>query len=213
MKLIAEGAEAKIYLTEIENKKYIIKERVSKTYRIKEIDDKLRKTRTRKELKILDKAIKYKINVPLLHKSSSEKNFKIVMEYLDGSNLADSLDSFSDKERINICREIGKQTALMHNEDIIHGDLTTSNMILKDDKVFFIDFGLGFISDQAEHKAVDLHLIEQALESKHYIYFESNFKAIIEGYKKYSINNKEILNRLDKVEGRGRYKNKNKLMN
>ena len=127
MKLIAEGAEAKIYL---END-LIIKERIPKDYRIKTIDDSLRKSRTRKELKILDKASNI-INVPKLHSSSSEKDFKIVMEFIDGKKLAESLDSFSDKERVSICHEVGKQAAIMHNNNIIHGDLTTSNMILKD---------------------------------------------------------------------------------
>ena len=206
MKLIAEGAEAKIYL---END-LIIKERIPKDYRIKTIDDSLRKSRTRKELKILDKASNI-INVPKLHSSSSEKDFKIVMEFIDGKKLAESLDSFSDKERVSICHEVGKQAAIMHNNNIIHGDLTTSNMILKNNKVFFIDFGLGFISDQIEHKAVDLHLIEQALESKHYTHFKSSFNAVIESYKKYSNKSKDILDRLSKVEGRGRYKSKNKL--
>ena len=212
MKLIAEGAEAKIYLTKIDSKNYIIKERVPKTYRIKEIDEYLRKTRTRKELRILEKASKI-INVPKLYSSSSEKNFKIVMEYLDGKKLADHLDSFSDKERVTICKNVGKQVALMHNHNIIHGDLTTSNMILKNNDVFLIDFGLGFISDKIEHKAVDLHLIEQALESKHYINFKSSFEAIINSYKKYSNNFKLIFDRLDKVGSRGRYKSKNKFKN
>jgi len=81
-------------------------------------------------------------------------------------------------------------------------------MILKDDKVYFIDFGLGFINDKAEHKAVDLHLLKQALESKHYRHFESCFKDVIDSYCK-NINDKtSILERLDKVEKRGRYKNK-----
>ena len=206
MKLIDEGAEAKIYL----DNNLIIKKRIPKTYRIKVIDDCLRKTRTRKELRILIKASNI-INVPKVHFSSSEKDFKIVMEFIDGKKLAEHLDNFSDKERTHICHEIGKQTALMHNSNIIHGDLTTSNMISKENKIFFIDFGLGFISDKIEDKAVDLHLIEQALQSKHYTHFQSSFNEVIDTYKKYSNKNKEIFDRLDKVNERGRYKNKNRL--
>jgi Kae1-associated kinase Bud32 len=95
----------------------------------------------------------------------------------------------------------------MHDKDIIHGDLTTSNMILKE-KVYFIDFGLGFNSTRIEDKAVDLHLLRQAFESKHYKHFEEFFKEVLEGYK-LSKNWKEVLNRLEKVEMRGRYKRKN----
>ncbi|MBI2148373.1 Kae1-associated serine/threonine protein kinase [Candidatus Woesearchaeota archaeon] len=205
MKLINQGAEAKIYL----DKNIIIKERIPKTYRIKELDEKIRKQRTRREISMLEKASKI-INVPKILMGSSEKEFKIFMEFIDGKKLSESLDLFDDKKRIEICNNIGKEVALMHSVNIIHGDLTTSNMILKDDKVFLIDFGLSFIDPKVEHKAVDLHLIRQALDSKHYKNYESSFKSVLDGYKKYSNESKEVLDRLNKVDIRGRYKQKNK---
>ena len=72
-------------------------------------------------------------------------------------------------------------------------------------KVYFIDFGLGFESNRIEDKAVDLHLIKQALEAKHFRYFESFFSNVLKGYKT-SKNSSIVLQRLDKVESRGRYK-------
>ncbi len=206
--LISQGAEAKIF----KENNLVIKERNAKSYRIKELDEKIRKYRTRREISILEKASKI-IPVPKLSNSSSEKDFKIVMEFINGKKLAEHLDLFNDKKRIIICEIIGKQVAQLHNNNIIHGDLTTSNMILKDDEIYFIDFGLSFIDQKAEHKAVDLHLLKQALESKHYKNFESSFKAVLEGYKKTCKNHKDVLDRLDKVEGRGRYKSKNKIAN
>jgi len=203
--LISQGAEAKLY----KEGDLIIKDRISKSYRIKEIDEKIRKLRTRREISILERASKI-IPVPKLNKESSEKNYKVVMEFIDGEKLADTLDSFSEEKRIKICKIIGEQVALLHNNDIVHGDLTTSNMILKNDKVYFIDFGLSFIDSKEEHKAVDLHLLKQALESKHYRNYEPSFKAVLEGYESKSKDYKKILVRLDKVEGRGRYKSKNK---
>jgi len=109
-----------------------------------------------------------------------------------------------------LLREVGGKIAKMHDKDIIHGDLTTSNMIIRNPslstrKVYFVDFGLGFDSKKIEDKAVDLYLLKQALESKHYKHFEESFKEVIEGYK-LSKNWKEVLNRLKKVEKRGRYK-------
>lgn len=202
--LIAQGAEAKIF----KENSIIIKERIPKTYRIKEIDEKIRKYRTRRETSILEKASKL-IPVPII-KNSSEKDFKISMEFIDGKKLAEELDSFSDKKRTELCQTIGKQIAILHNSNIIHGDLTTSNMILKENKLYFIDFGLSFIDQKEEHKAVDLHLIKQALESKHYKHFESSFKAVLEGYKEESKEYKKVIERLEKVEARGRYKSKNK---
>ncbi len=207
--LLAQGAEAKIYKFSIENEICVLKERISKTYRIKELDEKIRKYRTRREINILEKASKI-IPVPKLNPASSEKDFTIVMAYIDGKKLTDCLDDFTDEKRIRICKEIGKNTALLHNNNIIHGDLTTSNIMLRDNIVYFIDFGLGFIDNKIEHKAVDLHLLKQALESKHYKHFESSFHTVLEGYKENSRDYDKVINRLNKVEKRGRYKNRKK---
>src|SRR3989344_9185764 len=201
--LISQGAEAKIY----KENNLIIKERIPKNYRIKTIDNKIRKLRTRREITILKKAYKL-IPVPEVKDNSSEKTFKIYMDYIDGKQLAKHLDNLENKSEI--CKTIGKQLALLHNNNIVHGDLTTSNMILKNKKLYFIDFGLSFIDPKPEHKAVDLHLLKQALESKHYKNFESSFKNVLKGYKLKSKEYQTILNRLEKVEGRGRYKQKNK---
>lgn len=207
--LIAQGAEAKIFKFSIDNKTYIAKERISKSYRIKELDNKIRRYRTRREINSLKRCIKI-IPVPKVHNASSESGERIVMDFIEGKKLVDHLDLLNNKKRLVICKTIGKQTAILHNNNIIHGDLTTSNMILKNKKLYFIDFGLSFIDQKIEHKAVDLHLLKQALESKHYKHYESSFKAVLNSYKKYCNNSKEVLSRLDQVEGRGRYKSKNK---
>ena len=195
--IISQGAEA-ILIREGDK---LVKQRVSKGYRVKELDSKLIKTRTRQEAKLLEK-VKEEINVPkVLNVSESE----IVMEFIPGDKLSEHLDNYSEEKRNKICRMIGKQVAKMHDLDIIHGDLTTSNMILHNDKVYFIDFGLGFVNSHVEHKAVDLHLIRQALESKHYRHFEKSFKELLQGYKECK-DYTEVVKRLEKVSSRGRYK-------
>ncbi len=201
-KIIQQGAEAILY---VEDGK-LIKERIKKGYRIKEIDDSLRKLRTRKETKLLEKA--KIIDVPEVY-DSSDKNMKIVMEYLRGDLIKDILDGIDSGKRKSICKNIGKNISVLHEKDIIHGDLTTSNMILRKNKVYFIDFGLGFISDKVEDKAVDLHLLKKALMAKHYRISEEVFENVLEGYKE-NKSFKEVLNRLEKVESRGRYKRKGK---
>lgn len=193
MKEIAKGAEATIYL----EKNKIIKIRTPKGYRIKEIDDALRKSRVRHEVKILQK-------IPVPHPkliSFDEKDMKIEMEYIDGIK-------FRDAFSVNLCQKIGEYVAKMHNHNIIHGDLTTSNMILKKKEIYFIDFGLSYFSTKVEDKAVDLHLLKEALESKHYKEAEKAFKEIIKGYKKTSKNADEILLRFSLVEERGKNKHK-----
>jgi len=100
---------------------------------------------------------------------------------------------------------IGENLAKLHDNNIIHSDLTTSNMILKSDKVYFIDFGLGFESNRLEDKATDLRLIKQAFEAKHSKKSKLYFSSLLKGYYK-SKNAKIVLNQLKKVESRGRYK-------
>ncbi|MBI2667814.1 Kae1-associated serine/threonine protein kinase [Candidatus Woesearchaeota archaeon] len=198
MKLIKQGAEANIYL----DNNVIIKQRISKNYRIKEIDKVIRKFRTRREAKVIEKIE----NAPKIIKFS-DKDMTIEMEYIDGKVLSQIFDGLNDKEKQAICMSIGENIAELHNKDIIHGDLTTANMILKD-KIYFIDFGLSFFSNKIEDKAVDIHLLKEVLKSKHYNNYEKYFDLILKGYK-ISKDYNEIISRLKKVESRGRYKKKN----
>jgi len=200
MKIIAQGAEAKIRLDSSRN--LIIKDRISKSYRHPELDKKIRKRRTKSETKLLEKASKI-INSP--SPKESKEFDKIKMPFIKGKKLSEYLDKFQLKEQKRICREIGESIAKLHKEDIIHGDLTTSNMILKN-KVFFIDFGLGYISRKIEDKAVDLHLLKQALEAKHFENWEILLKEIFKEYKKNYSEAKKIFERLKAVERRGRYR-------
>ncbi|MBU2590321.1 MAG: Kae1-associated serine/threonine protein kinase [Nanoarchaeota archaeon] len=201
MKKIAQGAEAIIWLKD--NK--IIKERIEKKYRHIDIDKRIRQKTTRFEARLLEKAREI-IPVPKVLKSC-DKAMIIEMEFIEGKKLRDEIDKMSSKERQDIFQRVGKKVAKLHNNNIIHGDLTTSNMLIRE-KIYFIDFGLGFISQKVEDKAVDLHLLHRALESKHYKHFEELFNAVMEGYKEEIKDFKEIEKRLEKVKKRGRYKNK-----
>ena len=199
LKIIQQGAEAKIILSN----NSIIKDRIKKSYRIPELDDRIRKLRTRSEAKLLNKASKF-IPTPDVIKVD-EKAKEIVMDFIDGEKLSDHLDSFPLKKQKEICKSMGESVAKLHDADIIHGDLTTSNMILKNSKIYFIDFGLGFISHKFEDKAVDIHLLRQALEAKHFKHWEDLFEEVLKGYSK-SKDSKIVLERLKAVEKRGRYK-------
>jgi tRNA A-37 threonylcarbamoyl transferase component Bud32 len=234
MKKISKGAEATIYS---DNDK-IIKKRTPKSYRIKEIDDKLRKSRTRREAKILQK-LPNEICHPELIKMD-DKNMEVVMSKINGSKIRDILDIVTQHDNqialqnskflkrqgklcndnscnsdnketyynnLKLCNEIGNKVAMMHNLGIIHGDLTTSNMIY-DKKIFLIDFGLSYFSEKIEDKAVDIHIFRQAIESKHHTVYKKAYKLFLEGYKQKSNNYDEIIKRLETVESRGRNKGK-----
>ncbi len=252
--IIQQGAEAIISL--YKRKNWIFKDRIKKSYRIPELDKKIIKSRTKSEAKLLNKASEI-INVPVPEKEySQEEHFRITMPFINGKKLSDNLDNFPLKKQKEICKQIGEDVAKLHDENIIHGDLTTSNMILvenipahsrsqinsskltsssfshkksikqitkssakksgkadfvainpraKGEGIYFIDFGLGFISHKFEDKAVDIHLLKQALEAKHFKHWETLFGEFSKGYKK-SKDAEKTLNQLIKVEKRGRYK-------
>jgi len=201
-KLIAQGAEAKILLSN----NFIIKDRIKKSYRIPELDNQIRKRRTKSETKLLQKASEI-INspAPITNDARERVNTKIKMPFIKGKKLSEHLDKFDLKKQKQICKQIGESIAKLHEQDIIHGDLTTSNMILQKDKVFFIDFGLGYFNGKYEDKAVDIHLLKQALEAKHFQHWKILYKEVEKGYKNYSEAEK-VFNQLIKVEKRGRYK-------
>jgi len=194
--IIQQGAEAVL----IKSGGRVLKRRLKKSYRLTVIDNKLRKARTKSESKLLEKSFKI-INTPRVLKTDK---FEIDMEFVDGLKLFDNLDLLENWE--DVCKDIGVNIAKLHDNDVIHGDLTTSNMILSDNRVYFIDFGLGYGNGKIEDKAVDLHLIKQALEAKHFAKWESYWEKVSEGYLGESKNAREVLKRLEKVEKRGRYK-------
>jgi len=193
MKLIGSGAEALIFL----DGKRVIKKRIKKNYRIDELDLALRKNRTRTEAKILEKI---PVDAPKLFKTDMTETLE--MEFISGEKIRDVLD-----HNPLLAKEIGLKTSILHDAGIIHGDLTTSNIILKGEKIFFIDFGLSFFSEKIEDKAVDIHLFKQALESKHYKISDEAFKHFLNGYK-LTKDYEQIIHRLKIVELRGRYKKK-----
>ena len=198
MKIIKQGAEAVIKL----KKNRIIKERIKKNYRIKEIDKKLRKFRTKRESNMLRKAVF--VNVPKVYSVDEEKMI-IEMEYIKGMLLKDFLNGKNLNEILKIADVIGDNIGKLHDNNIIHGDLTTTNLILKQDDLYFIDFGLSFISHKSEDKAVDLYLLKQALTSSFPQISEQMFNVILQSYHTHK-QHYEVIERLKKVEKRGRYK-------
>ena len=197
--MVDQGAEAIITI----KGNTVIKQRIPKTYRISEIDIKLRKFRTRSEAKLLQKA--QGIAPEVL--DMNDQTMSITMEYLKGDLLKDVLDDFPESQRKKYLHDLGKMIGHLHDKDIVHGDLTTSNMIVTKDGLRIIDFGLGSVSKKFEDKAVDLHLLQQALHSKHYRHSEEAFKQVLEGYKS-SQGHAAVLKQLEKVQKRGRHKQK-----
>lgn len=192
--LIGHGAEAQIF--KIDGR--VVKKRPAKGYRHPIIDEKLRKLRTRKEAKILETLKKIDVPAPELIRISDEE-MQIDMSFLEGPKVRDVMN-------VKYAREIGQRVGKLHKHDIIHADLTTSNMILKENKIHLIDFGLSFVSKKVEDKAVDLHLLSRALESRHHEIYHDCIKEVIKGYKESNPEADKVLERLEIVQKRGRNK-------
>ncbi len=197
---IAHGAEAVLY----EDRGTIIKERLSKKYRYPQLDESLRKFRTRREAKILGTLEQLHFPAPHL-REFSDKRMSIVMDLVPGEKLRDLLAQGDGYQQL--AQEVGEKIGILHAHDIIHGDLTTSNMIKNPEiGVELIDFGLSFFSGKAEDKAVDLYLLDRALESAHYQLYPDIFKNVVEGYKRIYPDATKVLERFTAVRKRGRNK-------
>jgi TP53 regulating kinase and related kinases len=136
------------------------------------------------------------------------KNATIVMEHVNGKQVKQLLGTFSTKEREDVCVMVGELIGRLHSHGVIHGDLTTSNMILNaEGKVFFVDFGLGEKNGEVEAKGVDLHLMKRALQSTHYQFAEECFEAVSQGYASVLGEDeaKDVLAKVKEIERRGRY--------
>ena len=203
--ILYQGAEAKIYKTRYMDFDVIEKRRIKKSYRIREIDERLISTRTKEEAKLISEARKSGVSVPIIYDIDLEKGI-IVMQYLKGDRLKDIFNSLDEEKRKKICIEIGKSIGKLHKNDIIHGDITTSNIILYDNSLHFIDFGLGEKSSEIESKGVDLHVLMEAISSAHSKYSES-FKFVLDGYKKEIKDDYEkVEKKIEEILRRGRYR-------
>jgi len=203
--ILYRGAEAEIITSKYLDVDVVEKRRVKKKYRIKEIDDRLISYRTKEEAKLISEARKHGVSTPIIYDVDLEKGI-IRMQYLKGKRVKDILDSLSEEERKKLCKKIGVSIARLHKNDIIHGDITTSNMILLDDRVYFIDFGLGEKIGEIEAKGVDLHVLMEAIDSTHSKY-SNCFDYVLEGYKEIMKDDaKFVIKKIDEIVKRGRYR-------
>jgi N6-L-threonylcarbamoyladenine synthase/protein kinase Bud32 len=196
------GAEANLYTSNWLNHEVFVKQRVPKSYRISEIDRRLRKERTKKEAKLLAEAKRCDVRTPLIYDIDKKQN-ALVLEKIDGKIVKDIFNT-SLTEIKTISRKIGENIAKLHNCGIIHGDLTTSNLILQCDEIVFIDFGLGKNSDLIEDKGVDLLVFKKAISGIHYKIADECFNEILKGYET-ADDYREIVEKVEEIEGRGRY--------
>ncbi len=209
-KLIQKGAEASLFYGHWLEKEVIFKHRVPKKYRLEELDKKIRLERTLNEGRALIKVKNYGINVPQVYEIDVH-NAIIVMKFIEGEKLRDLIGNLDELKINKYLTIVGCFIAKLHKNGHVHGDITTSNILITpQESVFLIDFGLHNYSDKVEDKSVDIHLFKQVLLSSHGNHYKSCFKAFLIGYRvEYEKSNPteyhEIIKTVKAIETRGRY--------
>jgi Kae1-associated kinase Bud32 len=200
MRLIGKGAEANLYL----HGDQVVKERIPKNYRVPELDRMLRTTRTKREARLLSAARRAGVPTPVVY-DVDNPGTTLRMAHIPGVQVKREIQDLTPNEREGLFRLIGGLAGRLHRNHIIHGDLTTSNMIHSGDRVFLIDFGLGEISEAVEAKGTDLLVFKKSLRSTHHEHEDECLGAFMEGYKEEYPGAPPVLERLAEIEKRGRY--------
>lgn len=194
-KILNTGAEAQIIIIDDNTLKKL---RNKKKYRIEVIDNKLRKFRNRREFKILNNLHQNNILAPKPYELFEKEEYSFTFEYIKG-NILKSVINYE------LLKKAFLQIINIHNLDIIHGDLTTLNMIEKDNEIYLIDFGLSNFSNKAEDKAVDLNLFFKSIKNEHPNLYQYK-KSLENHYLKNANNANKTIERLKAIEKRGRNK-------
>ncbi|MGC8688578.1 MAG: bifunctional N(6)-L-threonylcarbamoyladenine synthase/serine/threonine protein kinase [Thermoplasmata archaeon] len=197
------GAEARITRSNYIGFDTIRKERIKKGYRIDDIDDYLRRERTRREARILNTLKVIGIKAPYILDIDVSRH-TIEMTRIDGRNLRDIFDLLTDNERKIIDEKIGRYIAMMHSKLISHGDLTTSNIIYDGRDIYFIDPSMGEMNSKVEELGTDLHLLKESFLSAHPEHMD-DFEIILESYLKHYPEGMVNVERMREIEGRRRY--------
>ncbi len=200
------GAEARLDSAVWMVREVVFKQRVVKGYRHPRLDKSLQTFRIKNEVRLMLEARRAGITVPIIYSVDLAEN-RIVMEEIPGTRVKDALETMPMDEAEGVCRKIGEIAAKMHANDIVHGDLTTSNMLLDGDRIVVIDFSLGSKSSELEDKGVDMHLLEEAFHSAHHRR-SVLYNSVKDSYVKTYHAGAEVLKKVKEIEKRGRYTRK-----
>lgn len=208
--VISRGAEATLYKGEFLGLCAIKKVRHPKKYRDPQLDLKLRVQRTKREAKLLVMSKNAMVPVPFVY-DVDLKECAIIMEYIDGVLLRDYIKELENRDdvqsSIELIKRAGEILAMLHEYGIIHGDYTTSNIIVaRNGGLYVIDFGLGYIytSSDPEDYAMELRVFSRGLEVFHYEKYGTYMQGFLQGYRRFS-KYEAVIDRLKEIFRRGRY--------
>ncbi len=200
------GAEARLDSSVWMGRDVVVKQRVVKGYRHPDLDRAIQTARIKNEARLILEARRAGIAVPVIYSIDLAAN-RIIMEEVKGVRVKDALLQLPDDDAVRVCEKIGGIAARLHANDIVHGDLTTSNMLLEGDRIVLIDFSLGMKSSELEDKGVDMHLLEEAFHSAHHDR-SGLYEVIKRAYVASYADGKAVLDKVREIEKRGRYTRK-----
>lgn len=205
-RLLYRGAEADIFLGMWSGRAAIFKVRKRLLYRIEGLDRTIRRQRTLHEAGMIADAKAAGVETPFLY-FLSEPEATLVMEYVAGTRMKDAVSSLRGREAARLFHLLGSAVARLHAAGIMHGDVTTANVIIRDGKLVFIDFGLSIHSTRTEDHAVDLRLIKETITGAHASLAGPGTEALFEGYREVvgSRVMASVQRQLRGIERRGRY--------
>lgn len=226
LELITQGAEALLYKTTFltSTTNAALKVRPPKSWRHPALDKRLTRQRILAEARVLVKCKKEGVCVPSVFALDWEAGW-LVSEWIDGPTVKEAIrkrDFAQEEELKDLMSRIGHTVGRLHQAGVIHGDLTTSNMMLRQapvenvgstetphsslrGEIVLLDFGLATQSIQDEDRAVDLYVLERAFGSTH-PKEESLFDEVLKAYGTSYKGAKIALRRLEDVRMRGRKK-------
>jgi TP53 regulating kinase-like protein len=204
--LIRIGAEASLHEVpgtgSLGGKRVVEKTRLPKKYRNGDLDKRLSSERMKVEAKLMAEVRSLGIPVPIIYDVDLEGR-RLTMEFIEGVTAKEFL--YSDREpKHELCRNIGRYLGILHGNDIVHGDLTTSNMLMSAGILYLIDFSMGAKTREVEDKGVDLHLLAEAFKSSHPASPEL-LEIALEGYREAYPDAEDVVRKMAEIEKRGRY--------
>lgn len=216
--LITQGAEALVYKTTFLTPSTFtaLKVRPPKPWRHPTLDKRLTRQRILAEARVLVKCKKEGVPVPAVLGLDWEAGW-LAGEWIDGKTVKEAIrqrDVDDEAGLKGLLEMMGKVVGRLHSIGVVHGDLTTSNVILRplsdsaaglDGEIILIDFGLATQAQQEEDRAVDLYVLERAFGSTH-PKEEGMFGVVLDAYAGTFKGAKSTLRRLEDVRMRGRKK-------
>jgi Kae1-associated kinase Bud32 len=206
---LARGAEASIRRVDWWGFPALLKERDSKSYRPKALDERLRRERTRTEVRLLVEARRAGVRTPILYDIDLPRH-RLLLEELPGPTLKQILEDPSPAPGAldHAVHAFGEAVGRLHAAGLSHGDLTSSNVLFPDGPLgrpAFLDLSMGSRSPGVEELGIDLHLVEadlRALVARP----TPLLRAFLEGYAAGNPGReKEVRARARQIRGRVRY--------